>query len=82
VTKMQTDTRETKLTDHGAAAEPNGRTAFLTYREFAYQSRLSPSSVRKRVRQGDLHAVRIGRSVRIPRSELDRLARQAGVEAR
>jgi len=74
---MQTDTREIKLTDRDATTAANGPTAFLTYKEFAYESRLSPSSVRKRVRRGDLQAVRIGRSVRIPRSELDRLMRQA-----
>ena len=78
---MQSDISEVTLTGSGATALPNGPTAFLTYKEFAHQSRLSPSSVRKRVRQGELRVTRIGRSVRIPRSELDRLARQARVNA-
>jgi excisionase family DNA binding protein len=73
---MQADTHEIKLPEV-AGAVPNGPTAFLTYGEFAREARLSPTTVRKHVRLGDLLALRIGRSVRIPRTELDRLVRQA-----
>jgi excisionase family DNA binding protein len=61
-----------------ATAVLNGPTVFLTYKEFAREARISPSTVRKYVRQGELRAARIGRAVRIPRSELDRLYQQAG----
>jgi excisionase family DNA binding protein len=49
--------------------------SFLTYKEFAFEARLSESGVRKHVKRGDVRAVRLGRSVRIPRSELERLSR-------
>ena len=49
----------------------------MTYGEFAQESRLSISGVRKFVREGTLRAVRIGRAIRIPKSELDRLSKQA-----
>jgi excisionase family DNA binding protein len=74
---MPTNTQELKLAERAANTVSHELTAFLTYKEFAYESRLSPSTVRKRVRCGDLRAVHLGRSVRIPRSELDRLSRQS-----
>jgi excisionase family DNA binding protein len=42
-------------------------------RNFAARTDLSPSMVYKMVANGSLHSVRIGRSVRIPASELDRV---------
>ena len=74
---MPTNTQELRLDEGAANSVPHGLTAFLTYKEFAYESRFSVSTVRKRVRCGDLRAVHLGRSVRIPRSELDRLSRQS-----
>lgn len=60
----------------------NQPTAFLTYKDFAYETRCSESSVRKRVRNGELCAVRQGRSVRIPRSELERLTDEGRTQMR
>ena len=75
---MKSEAIKTDLTESAGPVLQKGPPAFLTYTEFAYESRLSPSTVRKRVRQGELRVTRIGRAVRIPRSELERLMRQAG----
>ena len=72
---MTKDIFEAYSIQHGGAARHTDSTAFLTYKEFARESRLSVSTVRKHVRQGTVRATRIGRSVRIPRSELERLVR-------
>lgn len=45
----------------------------LTYRQVARAANISERTVRKLVRRGDLAAVRIGRSVRVPRAEVLRL---------
>jgi excisionase family DNA binding protein len=45
----------------------------LTTPQFADGANLSESMVRKMIRTGQLRVVRIGRSVRIPKSELLRL---------
>lgn len=50
---------------------------FLTLSEFARETQLSLGGVRKYVREGRISTVHIGRSVRIPRSELDRLLAQS-----
>jgi excisionase family DNA binding protein len=72
---MKSDVFKTDAMERIGTVPQKDPPAFLTYKEFAYESRLSPSSVRKRVRQGELRATRIGRAVRIPRSELERLVR-------
>lgn len=53
---------------------PNQHTMFLTYKEAAHETRLSVSLVRKLVRNGSLKVVKFGRSARIPRAELEKLA--------
>jgi excisionase family DNA binding protein len=45
----------------------------LTYRQVARAANISERMVRKLVRRGTLTAVRIGRSVRVPRTEVLRL---------
>ncbi len=45
----------------------------FTYRQVAEAANISERMVRKLVRQGSLEAVRIGKSVRIPRREVLRL---------
>ncbi len=77
---MTTDALKSDVADSVSTAKRTAPPAFLTYKEFAYESRLSPSTVRKRVRQGEIRAARIGRSVRIPRSELERLTRHSKIE--
>jgi excisionase family DNA binding protein len=72
---MTREILEAHSIQHGGSARHTNSTAFLTYKEFARESRLSVSTVRKHVRQGELRATRIGRAVRIPRSELERLVR-------
>ena len=54
---MQPETGETRPPGHGINVVPTGATVFLTYKEFAYESRLSPSTVRKRVRAGQLRGI-------------------------
>lgn len=46
---------------------------FLSVPEVARVLRIGTSSVHRLLRSGDLKAVRFGRSVRIPRSEVERL---------
>jgi excisionase family DNA binding protein len=60
----------------------NRPSAFLTFREFAREAQISESGVRKHVREGRLRKIRLGRSVRIPRSELDRLVAQSETATR
>jgi excisionase family DNA binding protein len=74
---MKSEATKTNVTENAGAALQKGPPAFLTYKEFACESRLSVSTVRKHVRQGNVRATRIGRSVRIPRSELERLTQQS-----
>ena len=48
--------------------------AFLTVQEYADLLRVSKWSVYDAVNAGQIKAVRVGKSVRIPRSQLDHLA--------
>lgn len=52
----------------------NGR---LTYKiaEYAHMFGLHEATVRRRIKAGDLHAVLVGRSYRIPATEVDRVMR-------
>lgn len=52
---------------------PNDQKLTFTYEETARAANVSVSLVRKRVRKGALRVVRIGRCVRVPRSEVLRL---------
>lgn len=54
----------------------------LTAREVATFFRLSVSSVRQMTRNHRIGYIRIGRSVRIPRDEVERLLREGRVGAR
>ena len=47
--------------------------AFLTVAEAAVMLKVSEKTVRRLITSMDLNAIRIGRSVRIPFSEIDRL---------
>jgi excisionase family DNA binding protein len=47
--------------------------AFLRKREFANEVRCSLKHVHNLIMRGELRAIRIGRAIRIPRSELERL---------
>jgi excisionase family DNA binding protein len=54
----------------------------LTVREVAAELRVSGMTVRRLVERGELRAIRVGRSVRIERAELDRFLRQGGSPGR
>ncbi|QDV77017.1 excisionase family DNA-binding protein [Botrimarina mediterranea] len=45
---------------------------YLTRKEFADHLRVNPRTVDRMIREGEVRSVRIRRSVRIPREELDR----------
>lgn len=47
---------------------------FLDARTFGELVDLSRESIYRAIERGDLQAVRIGRAIRLPRSQLDRLA--------
>ncbi len=47
--------------------------AFLTIAEYAFHTRRCRASVYNEITRGDLRAVKIGRSTRIPVTELERL---------
>jgi excisionase family DNA binding protein len=51
---------------------------FLTVKEFAEALKVSPSAVRNWIHNGTIKAITIGRTVRIPKSELERLTRGGG----
>jgi excisionase family DNA binding protein len=53
----------------------NQAPSFLPVRAFARAVSLDQCTVRRLIASGEIRATRIGRSVRIPVSELDRLAR-------
>lgn len=50
---------------------------FLTIVEVARELRISRRTAERRVADGTLHSVRVGRLVRVPASELDRLRAEA-----
>ncbi|MDU7427990.1 MAG: helix-turn-helix domain-containing protein [Actinomyces urogenitalis] len=49
------------------------RTANLSPAEFGEAANISPTTVRALIAKGDLKATKLGRAVRIPITELDRL---------
>ena len=49
---------------------------YLTVNEIAEHLKLNPQTVRNWIDQGSLPAVRIGRRVRVPRAEMDRVLAQ------
>ena len=49
---------------------------YLTVNEIAEHLKLNPQTVRNWIDQGALRAVRIGRRVRVPRAEMDRVLAQ------
>src|SRR6185437_10202820 len=49
---------------------------YLTVNEIAEHLKLNPQTVRNWIDQGALRAVRIGRRVRVPRAEMDRILAQ------
>jgi excisionase family DNA binding protein len=53
--------------------KPINESAFLTVNETAEIVRIHPNTIRRLIRSGDIRAVVIGRSVRIPRSSIDLL---------
>jgi excisionase family DNA binding protein len=63
-----------------ASSAPDAPTPKLaTIDETAVILHISVRSVRRRLEAGDLRAVRIGRSVRIPIAEIDRLVRSPAI---
>jgi excisionase family DNA binding protein len=48
--------------------------AYDTMREFAEEFRISPSSVHRAIEKGHIKAIKVGGSIRIPRSERERIA--------
>ena len=56
----------------GAAYARRAERLYLTRQECARTMGISVSSVDRAIRRGEIHAERIGRSVRIPREELNR----------
>ena len=55
------------------------KAAFLTVAEAAVMLKVSEKTVRRLIASMDLNAIRIGRLVRIPFSEIDRLIAVAGL---
>ena len=58
-----------------------GEREFLTITEVAHMLNLSTTTIWRHVRRGDLKAVKIGRSYRIRRSDLDALLVAAELNA-
>ena len=53
----------------------------FTVNEAADRLRISPMTVRRHITAGRLHAVRVGRSIRISREAIERFAVPVGTEA-
>lgn len=51
---------------------------FLTVKEFAAALKVSPSAVRNWIHNGTIKAITIGRTVRIPKTELERITQGGG----
>ena len=47
--------------------------------EVAFYYRLHPESVRRMIRSKRLHALKIGRNWRVPKTELERIAHEGGI---
>ena len=60
----------------GTAIPPDLDDSFLTVAEVAAALRLNPQTVRNWIDQGSLPALRVGRRVRIRRSDFERLLEQ------
>lgn len=45
----------------------------LTIQEVAQMMRVSPITIRRRIKEGDLSAVRVGRRIRVPKNAVDKL---------
>lgn len=45
----------------------------LTIQEVAQMMRVSPITIRRRIKEGNLSAVRVGRRIRVPRQAVDEL---------
>lgn len=45
----------------------------FTIQEVAQMMRVSPMTIRRRIKEGELAAVRVGRKVRVPKQALDQL---------
>lgn len=56
--------------DNAQSTEPR----YWTTKRFAREHGLSDLTVRRMIKRGDLAAVRVGRSIRIPLSEVKRIA--------
>ena len=56
--------------------KPNREFRLLTIRQVAEQLGLSPRTVSRLIKRGELTAIRLGRSVRIHPSELESLIRR------
>jgi excisionase family DNA binding protein len=54
---------------------------WLTTRQVAESLNISDGLVRKKIREGDLHAVRDGKGFRVPRTEFERYVDEKEVEA-
>lgn len=54
--------------------------ALLTCREAAQELRLNEETVRVLIRRQELPAVKLGRSVRVPRDAIERIRRDRGTE--
>jgi len=55
---------------------------YLTRMEVAVLLRTCDQTVDKRIREGQIHAVRVGRRVLIPRDSLDAYLHRCGIEPR
>ena len=63
-----------------AAGQEQGRVRYLTVAEVADQMRVSRMTVYRLVHSGELPAVRVGRSFRVPQDALDAYLAAATVE--
>jgi excisionase family DNA binding protein len=65
----------------GQDQAPQGGTAFLTVAEVAAMMRVSKMTVYRLVHSGELPAVRVGRSFRVPAEAVSSYLRDSFVEA-
>lgn len=54
-------------------------TPYMKVTEFARFFRLGKTTVYTAIRDGQIAAITVGRNVRIPRTEIDRLMREGGI---
>lgn len=60
----------------------NDNTSLLTISEFASALRIQPSCVRRWIREEKITVVHVGRLVRVPSTEVQRLIREGTRQAR